>query len=136
MEIIAALFIESIDVRQVAGPSARLDLTGAHFSAAPPEPFPLTWAPHLVAIVHAPEDDKGEAVLEVIFKRDGEQVARNVQPLQVEPSKFSYRLVRAELEFTEPGTIFAHCRLDMGPETVVPFTMLEAPAGEDDPSDQ
>jgi len=121
----AALFIESIDVRQVEGPSTRIDLTGAHFSAAAPEPFPLTWAPHLVAIVHAPDDDKGEAILEVVFKRDGEQVARNVQPLQVEPGKFSYRLVRAELEFTEPGTVYAHCRLDMGEETVVPFTMLD-----------
>ena len=58
------------------------------------------------------------------FHRDGEQIARNVQPLAIEPGKFGYRLVRAELEFDEPGTIEAHCRVDMGSVTVVPYTLL------------
>jgi hypothetical protein len=47
-----------------------------------------------------------------------------VQPLQVEPGKFAYRLVRGELEFPDTGTIEAHCRIDMGEVTVVPYTLL------------
>ncbi len=130
MQIIAALFIDSIDLRQVPGPSTRIDLTGVQFSAAAPQPVPLTWSPHLVVIVYAPADDKGTAALEVIYKRDGEQIARNVQPLQVEPGKFNYRLVRAEMEFTEYGTVEAHCRLDLGDPMVVPYTLLPPEAAE------
>ena len=52
------------------------------------------------------------------------EVARNVQPFQVEPAKFGYRLVRGELTFAGPGTIEAHCRIDQGPTTVVPLTLL------------
>ena len=132
MQIIAALFIDSIDLRQVPGPSTRIDLTGVQFSAAAPQPVPLTWSPHLVVIVHAPADDKGTAALEVIYKRDGEQIARNVQPLQVEPGKFNYRLVRAEMEFTEYGSVEAHCRLDLGDATVVPYTLLPPDVGDTD----
>ena len=127
MQLIAALFIEGIDTRQVEGPSTRIDLTGAHFSAVAPEPLPLQWAPHLVVIAHCPPDEKGDAVLEVVYDRDGEQIARSVQPLSVEPGKFTYRLVRAELDFEEYGTVEAHCRLDMGPITTVPFTLLPPP---------
>jgi hypothetical protein len=127
MDILAALFIESIDVRTVEGPSTRIDLTGAHFSCVAPGPLPLTWAPHLVVIVHCPHDHPGHATLEVTYRRDGDQIARNAQPLQVDPGKFSYRLVRGELDFTEFGTIEAHCRIDGGPETVVPYTLLPPP---------
>ena len=56
--------------------------------------------------------------------RTREQVARNVSPFTVEPGKFTYRLVRGELEFHEYGQIFAHCRIDQGPWLVVPFTLL------------
>ncbi len=126
MDILAALFIEGIDLRQVPGPSTRIDLTGIQFSAPAPNPPPCTVEPHLVVIVRCPLDAKANAVLEVVYKRDGEQIARNVQPLEVEPGKFNYRLVRAELEFAEVGTIEAHCRLDLGPITVVPFTLLPA----------
>jgi hypothetical protein len=129
MNILAALFIEAIDVRQVEGPSTRIDLTGAHFSAVAPEPPPLTWAPHLVVIVHCPPDHAGNAALEVVYKRDGEDVARNVQPLQVDPGKFNYRLVRGEIDFPDYGTVEAHCRIDLGPVTVVPYTLLPAPGG-------
>ena len=66
-------------------------------------------------------------MLEVVFRRDGEQVARNVQPLQVEPGKFTYRLVRAELDFADYGTVEAHCRVDIGPVTVVPYTLVARP---------
>jgi hypothetical protein len=124
MQILSALFIESIDVRQVAGPSTRIDLTGAHFSAVAPEPPPLTWAPHLVVIVHCPVDQPGTATLEVVYRRDGEDIARNAQPLQVDPGKFSYRLVRGEIDFADYGTIEAHCSIDSGPATVVPYTLL------------
>lgn len=124
MHILAALFVDGIETRQVPGPSTRLDLTGVQFSAAAPSAFPLTWAPHLVVVVHCPDEHSPNAALEVVYRRDGEQIARNVQPLQVDPGKFNYRLVRAELDFDGPGTIEAHCRIDMGPVTVVPYTLL------------
>lgn len=124
MNILAALFVEGIDVRQVAGPSTRIDLTGIQFSAPAPQPVPVTLTPHLVVLVHCPPDHSGSGALEVAFQRGGEEIARNVQPLQVEPGKFNYRLVRGELEFDDYGTVEAHCRIDLGPVTVVPFTLL------------
>jgi hypothetical protein len=124
MNILAALFIEGIDLRQVPGPSTRIDLTGIQFSAPAPSPVPVTIEPHLVVIVYCPPDHRGTGALEVIYRRGDEQVARNVQPLEVEPGKFNYRLVRAELEFEDYGTIEAHCRIDMGEPVVVPFTLL------------
>lgn len=124
MEILAALFIDGIELRSVPGPSTRIDLTGIQFSAPAPSEPPFTIEPHLVVIVHCPEGARSSAALEVVYQRDGEQIARNVQPLEVEPGKFNYRLVRAELEFAEYGSIEAHCRLDMGPVTVVPYTVL------------
>jgi hypothetical protein len=127
MQILAALFIETIDVRQVEGPSTRLDLTGAHFSAVAPEPPPLTWAPHLVVIVHCPMDHAGTANLEVVYRREGEEIARNVQPLQIDPGKFSYRLVRGEIDFDDYGSVEAHCRIDQHEATVVPYTLLPPP---------
>lgn len=124
MEILAALFIDGIELRQVPGPSTRIDLTGIQFSAPAPAAVPVTLEPHLVVIVRCAHDEPGSAALEVVYRRGDEQVARNVQPLQVEPGKFNYRLIRAELEFEDYGTIEAHCRLDLGPVTVVPFTLL------------
>ena len=123
MDIVAALFIEAIELRQVPGPSTRIDLTGIQFSAPAPGPVPVTIEPHLVVIVRCRPEETGSAALEVVYQRDGEQIARNVQPLQVEAGKFNYRLVRAELEFPDYGTVEAHCRLDLGPVTVVPYTL-------------
>ncbi len=128
MQIIAALFIDEIDLRQVAGPATRIDLSGIQFSAVAPSPLPLTWAPHLVVMIHCPTDGAGRGVLEVTFHRGDEQIARNVQPFDVEPGKFTYRLVRAELDFAEYGTIEARCRLDQGATTTVPYTLLAPPA--------
>jgi hypothetical protein len=108
----------------VPGPSTRIDLTGIQFSTPAPSEPPFTVAPHLVVIVHCPVDGRSSAALEVVYHRNGEQVARNVQPLEVEPGKFNYRLVRAELEFDDYGSVEAHVRLDLGPVTVVPFTVL------------
>ena len=124
MEIVAALFIDTIELRQVGGPSTRIDLGGVQFSAPAPGPFPVTISPHLVVMIRCPLDGKATAALEVTFHRDGEQIARNAQPLAIEPGKFNYRLVRAELAFDEPGTVEAQCRVDLGPITTVPYTVL------------
>ena len=120
----AALFIDDIQLRQVPGPSTRIDLTGVQFSAAAPQEVPLVWAPHLVVIVRCAPDESGVGALEVAYFRAEERIARNVQPLQVEPGKFNYRLVRAEMEFAEYGTVEARARIDAGPVTVVPYTLL------------
>jgi hypothetical protein len=124
MDIIAALFIEGIDLRQVPGPSTRIDLTGVQFSAPASGPVPVTIEPHLCVIVYCPQGGKGAGALEVVYRRGEEQIARNVQPLEVEPGKFNYRLVRAELAFDDYGTVEAHCRIDMGVAVVVPYTLL------------
>ena len=124
MHIVGAFFIENMELRQVAGPSTRIDLTGVHFSLAAPAPVPVTVEPHLLVLVHCPPDEPGTGALEVTYQRDGEQMARNVQPLQVEPGKFNYRLVRAELAFEGYGTVEARCRIDNGPVTTVPYTLL------------
>ena len=128
MHIVAALFVENFEMRQAPGPSTRIDLTGAMFSMAAPTPAPVTITPHLVALIYCPPDEPGSGVFEVIFRRglaeDDEQVARNVSPFTVEPGKFTYRLVRGELEFPDYGQIFAHCRVGQGPWLNVPFTLL------------
>ena len=124
MQIVAALFIEGIDLRQIAGPTTRIDLTGVQFSGPAPRAVPVTIEPHLCVIVRCAPGERAEAALEVVFRRDGEQIARNVQPLAIEPGKFGYRLVRAELEFEDYGTVEAHCRVDMGDATIVPYTLL------------
>ncbi len=124
MTIVAAVFIENIELRPAPGPSTRIDLTGVHFSMAAPQAAPVTVEPHLVVLVHCPPDAKGDGALETVYSRDGEQIARNVQPLVVEPGKFAYRLVRAELEFADYGTVEAAVRIDLGPVTTVPYTLL------------
>lgn len=124
MQIVAALYVESFDFRQVPGPSTRIDITGVYFSLPAPQ-FPATLEPHLLVLVRCPPGERGEGALEVVFRRDGDEVARNRQPFVVEPGKFGYRLVRSELEFAEPGTVEAHCTLEGGDETVVvPLTVL------------
>jgi hypothetical protein len=115
MHIVSALFVENFEMRQAPGPSTRLDLTGAMFSMAAPEPAPLTIAPHLVALIFCPADEPGQGVFEVVFRRDLEPEGAG---------EFTYRLVRGELEFPEYGQVFAHCRVDRGPWHVVPFTLL------------
>jgi hypothetical protein len=129
MDIVAAVFVENIDLRNAfeGGPTL-IDLTGVHFSAPAPTPPPVTMTPHMVVLVRCPQDDPGTGVLEVVFRWDGEQIARNVQPLQVDPGKFTYRLVRAELELPDYGTVEAHCRIDTGDATVVPYTLVPGPA--------
>ncbi|MCU1354894.1 MAG: hypothetical protein JWM89_312 [Acidimicrobiales bacterium] len=124
MDIVAAVFIENIELRAAPGPSTRIDLTGIHFSLAAPSSVPVSLEPHLVVLVRCAPEESGTGALETVYVRDGEQVARNAQPLQVEPGKFAYRLVRAELEFDDYGTVDAQVRIDQGPVTTVPFTLL------------
>jgi hypothetical protein len=125
MDILSALFVENLNFRQAPGPATRIDLTGVMFSLAAEQEPPLTIEPHLVILVRCRADETGEAVLETIFRNDsGEQIARNVQPFQVDPGKFGYRLVRADLTYDSYGTIEAHCRLDDGPWHVVPLALL------------
>ena len=143
MEIIAALFMDDIELRSIPGPSTRIDVSGIQFSAPAPAPVPVTIAPHLVVLVWNPPDGSEFGALEVTFdfldskdeggggdgtseaNNDGpEPVARNVQPLQIEPGKFNYRLVRADLEFDDYRTVVATCRIDGGRTHVVPYTLL------------
>jgi len=124
MEIVAALFVEGIDFRQVAGPSTRIDITGAFFSTAV-ESYPTKLEPHLVVLVRAAAGTDGNATLETVFRRGDEEVGRNRQSFFVEPGKFGYRLVKSELEFLEPGTIEAHCSIvDQASSVTVPLTTL------------
>lgn len=133
MQIVSALFVENFEMRQAPGPSTRIDLTGAMFSMASPGPFPVTIAPHLVALIFCAPGENGNGVFEAVYRDAvgdpdapdaGEHLARNVSPFSVEPGKFTYRLVRGELEFTESRQVFAYCRVDRGPWHVVPFTLL------------
>jgi hypothetical protein len=125
MQIVAALFIEHMDMRQAPGPSTRIDLSGVHFSLAAPSPPPVTLTPHLIVMVRAPVEDTGFHALNTRFLTlDGAEVAKNKQPVQVEPGKFGYRLVRAELDFPDYGTVEAHVAIDDGPATIVPLTLL------------
>jgi hypothetical protein len=126
VDIISALFAENIDLRPAPGPSTRIDLTGIMFSIAAPSAPPVSISPHLIVLVRCRADEDGEGILEVVFRDEtGEQVARNVSPFQVEPGKFTYRLIRGELEYPEYGTMEAHCRLlPDGPVTAVPLTLL------------
>jgi hypothetical protein len=128
MDIVSALFVENFELRQAPGPSTRIDMTGVMFSQAAPSPVPLTLTPHLVGLIFCPEGQTGSGVFEVVFRRgfdeSSEQIARNVSPFTVEPGKFTYRLVRGELDFEGYCQIFAHCRVDKNPWHIVPFTLL------------
>ncbi|MEZ5229666.1 MAG: hypothetical protein R2710_24280 [Acidimicrobiales bacterium] len=133
MEIIAALFMDDIALRQEPGPTTRIDLSGVQFSGPAPAPVPCTVAPHLVVLVWNPPNGGEFAALETVFHmadeagdvdRSSEPMARNMQPLQIEPGKFNYRLIRAELPFDRYGTVIASLRIDTGEYRMVPYTLL------------
>jgi hypothetical protein len=134
MDIVSALFCENFDMRQAPGPSTRIDMRGVFFSMAAPTPAPVTIEPHLIVLIRCRADEPGDGVLEVVFRAPGDAAdpgdlsieprARNVSPFTVEPGKFTYRLVRAELTFEDHSTIEAHCRIGYGPWTTVPLTLL------------
>lgn len=124
MEIVAALFVEGISFRQVEGPSTRIDITGAFFSFRP-ESYPAEVDPHLIVLVRCPAGGATDATLDVIFVRDGAQIASNRQEFSVEAGKFGYRLVKAPISFPEPGTVEARCTiLESGSSVAVPVTAL------------
>jgi hypothetical protein len=130
MHIVAALFVDNFAMRQVEGPSTRLDLTGVYFSQVAPQPAPCTLSPHLVVLIHCPAGQPGEGVLQVVFQRPGVDpqstppIAQNVSPFSVESGKFTYRLVRAELPIEQYGQVIAHCRIGLGSWMAVPLTVL------------
>jgi len=125
MDIVAALFVEGINQRQVPGPATRFDLTGVMFSLPAPGDLPVEIAPHLVVFVRCPPDEPGTGTLEVEFlDAEGKEVARNAQPVTVQPGKFGRLLVKGELTYESYGTIEAHVRLAGGADVVVPLTLL------------
>ncbi len=130
MKIIAALFMDDIELRSVPGPSTRIDLGGIQFSGPAPGPVPVSVGPHLVVLAWNPPGHKSNGALTVAFTNvdqaadEGEPLARNVQPLEIEPGKFNYRLVRATLPFDDYKTILARCSIDGGDEHIVPYTLL------------
>ncbi len=128
MDIVSALFTETFNLRTVEGPATRIDLSGVFFSIVAPSPVPCSIEPHLMVLIRCRADEPGNGVLEVSF-RDGSgddavEIARNVSPFSVEPGKFTYRLVRAQLAFESYSTIEARCKIGTGHETVVPLTLL------------
>jgi hypothetical protein len=126
MDIVSALFVEGIEQRSVPGPSTRFDLTGVMFSLPAPGPLPVEISPHLVVFVRCGVDEPGSGTLEVEFKNAaGEEVARNAQPVSVQPGKFGRLLVKGELTYPEYGTIEAHVRLTGGAPVIVPLTLLQ-----------
>ena len=125
MDIIAALFVENLGQRQAPGPATRIDLTGIMFSLAAPSPPPVTVSPHLIVLIRCKPEESGQGTLEVEFLDGmGEQVARNVQPVNIQPGKFGRQLVKGELAYKDYGTIEAHCRITGGNDVVVPLTLL------------
>jgi|SRR4051794_13047391 hypothetical protein len=127
MEIVAALFIEDVNFRQVAGPSTRIDITGAYFSTVV-DSFPSTITPHLLVLLRAEDDGGRDGTLEVTFVREGtdDEIGRSRSPVFINPpGKFFRQLVRPELEFTEAGTIEARCRIaETGSTVTTPLTVL------------
>ena len=128
MEIVAALFVEGINQRTVAGPATRIDLEGVMFSLVAPSPPPVTISPHLIVLLRCPPDDPGTGTLEVTFHNAaGEEFARNVQPVNVQPGKFGRQLVKGDLTYDDYSTIEARVSLINGPSVTVPLTLLPPP---------
>jgi len=128
VRIVAALFVENFSLRTDDAGHARIDVQGAHFTVRAPGPFPCTVGPHLAAIIHCPADADGRGVFEVVvregFDDSGPVLARNVSPFTVEPGRFTYRLVRSEIEIAEPRQVVAHCRVGLGDWLHVPLTVV------------
>ena len=123
MQILAALFIDDISMRQTPDSLTRLDLSGVQFTTKVSDSFPLQLSPHLVVLIHSEPNGTGSGVLEVTYHLGDSEIARNVQPLEIEPGLFAYRLIRAELELNEPCKIYAKCRIDKGDPIAVPYTI-------------
>jgi hypothetical protein len=95
------------------------------YFSVPVASFPTNMEPHLVVLLRCPADGSGRGRLRTVFLRDGTEVAANAQEVEIEPGKFGYRLVRAELTFDAPGTVEAHCSVEGTSSTVtVPLTAM------------
>ena len=79
MEIVAALFVEGIEFRQVEGPSTRIDITGVFFSTAV-DAYPASLTPHLVVLVRSPDGSDGNGTLETVFVRESGRGGRPQPP--------------------------------------------------------
>jgi hypothetical protein len=115
MDIVAALFVEGIDFRQVAGPSTRIDITGAFFSTAV-DAYPAHLEPHLVVLVRAPDGSDGNATLETCSTA-GEQIAAAARRSSWSP-EVRYRLVKGELVPSRERS--RRCASSGRPSVVVP----------------
>ena len=128
MQIVAPLFVEQFDMRQIPGPSTRFDIGGAYLLDRRWPSFPPCSIPHLLVFVHAPPDDSGNAHVRgrVHPRRRADRPQRAAVPGR--PGKFGFRLVKPEFEFTEPGIVEATCTLtESGSSVTVPLTVLQAP---------
>ncbi len=124
MKFVAGLYVENINFRKNDEGSTRIDIDGGFFSFSPGS-YPSTFQPHLVLLISGIDSPIANDTLIVEFFKNGVQIARNVQPCPVEPGKFGYRLVRPELEFSEPSTIIARCTLTDSNETIeIPLTAI------------
>lgn len=122
MKFVAGLYVENINFRKNESDLTRIDIDGAFFSFSP-ESYPTSFQPHLVLLISAVDSTNPADTLIVEFFSGDKMVARNVQPCPVEPGKFGYRLVKPEIEFTEPSTIIAKCTLTDSNETIeIPLT--------------
>ena len=107
------------------GPSTRIDLTGVHFSMAAPARCRSPSSRTSWSSCAAGPTSRAPARSRRSTQRDGEQVARNVQPLagragQVRlPAGAGRAGVRPTTAPSRPT-----CRIDMGRVTTVPFTLL------------
>ena len=124
MKFVAGLYVENINFRKNEQDSTRIDIEGGFFSFAP-ESYPVVFQPHLVLLVSAIDSKLANDTLVVEFFNGQEKIARNVQPCPVEPGKFGYRLVKPEIEFSQPSTIIAKCTLTDSNETIeIPLTAI------------
>jgi hypothetical protein len=124
VKFIAGIYVENINFRKNDEGSTRIDIDGGFFSFAPGA-YPTVFQPHLVLLISAIDSKVANDTLIVEFFKGDEQIARNVQPCPVEPGKFGYRLVKPEIEFSEPSTIIAKCTLTESNETIeIPLTAI------------
>ncbi len=125
MKFVSGLYIDNVNFRKDESGSTKIDIDGAFFSFKP-QSYPILFNPHLVLLINAVDSEISNDTLVVEFKKGEEVVARNVQPCPIEIGKFGYRLVKPEIEFTEPGTITAFCTLTQSNETIeVPLTATQ-----------
>lgn len=125
MKFVAGLYVDNINFGKDDTGSTKIDIAGAFFSFCP-ENYPITFTPHLVLLISGVGSSTANDTLIVEFLKGDEVIARNVQPCPVEIGKFGYRLVRPEIEFTEPSTVIARCTLTESNEILeIPLTALD-----------